>query len=131
MNRRASVAAGLAALVAAAVAAPPATSARAPSAAEGAAIRAKVRQVIPPQDRRAVRITVRVSTVDRRWALARVLPRPGRERQVRPTGVALVQRAGRWRLMALGTTGLGCAMPRRVAVDLLGRAGARRGCGGR
>jgi len=118
-----------AACTAAGVQAAPAAASRAPTRAEAVAIRAKALQVVPQQFRPAVRVTVRVSTVDRRYALARILPRRGRERLVQPAGVALGRRA-RWRVLAFGTTGLGCAMPRRVAVDLLGRA-ARRGCAAR
>lgn len=116
------LATALAGAAATALPALPADAARAPTRAEARLIRAKALQIVPDADRRRVTVTIRVSTVAPRWALARIRPRRGAV-----VGVVL-RRAPRWRVVAFGTRRLGCPMPRRVAVDLLGARQARRGC---
>jgi hypothetical protein len=126
--RAAALLAGLAVAVAAGTtAATEADAARKATPKEGAAIRALVRPSIPPQWKDKTVIKVRVSTVNSQYALATAGPRRGYESVVQGAMFTLTRRSGSWRVIDAGTTGLGCALPGKVARDLLGDL-ARDGC---
>jgi hypothetical protein len=104
-----------------------ADAARKATAKEGAAIRALITPSIPSQWKTKVAIKVRVSTVNTRYALATVGGRRGYEDVVQGAFFTLKRRSGVWKVLDSGSTGLGCALPARVARDLLGDL-ARDGC---
>ncbi|MEA2217679.1 MAG: hypothetical protein QOJ35_305 [Solirubrobacteraceae bacterium] len=119
MTRRlASVAAVLAALAAAASA----NASRAPTAAERAVIVRTVKSSALTAmvddanfDVRRIRIST-VPTPGLRYAAVKLVPRPG----VQADGAdgALRRKRGHWRLINLGTSSVGCILPRSVRRDL-------------
>jgi len=104
-----------------------ADAARKATAEEGAAIRALIRPSIPPQWKTKTVIKVRVSTVNSRYALATAGAKRGYEDVVQGALFTLRRRSGAWKVLDAGSTGMGCALPARVARDLLGDL-ARDGC---
>ena len=62
--------------------------------------------------------TVRVSTVNRRWAAVEIVADPGHTGQVQPDVASMYRtRSGRWIVHQPGNGG-GCGVPRRVKEDL-------------
>jgi hypothetical protein len=101
---------------------------RAPSPDERRAVTRAAAKEIPSSWRGRVALEIRVSTEDRRYALADYLPRPGYEAEVQPASAVLARSGQKW-VVVTGpiTDGIGCEIPLPVARDLLGPE-ARTGC---
>lgn len=114
-----------AAMAAAAVIAPAvADAARAPTPAERGAIAAIMRAQTPPAWRPISRVQARVSTRVKRFAIATVRPKPGHEHVVQSAYAFLSGRGAKWRLVDLGSSGVGCGrVPQRVRVELMHSVG--------
>lgn len=108
--------ASLLALLALLVAAPVALAARAPTTKERRAIAAAAKRSAETQGVRGqfkVR-RIRVSTVDRRWARASLLPTRAHRGDFDAASAVFRRRGGRWALRTLGTAGTGCVVPRKA-----------------
>jgi hypothetical protein len=104
-----------------------AEAARKATPKEGAAIRALITPSIPAHWKTKTVIKVRISTVNSQYALATAGGKRGYEDVVQGAFFTLKRRSGVWKVLDSGSTGLGCALPGKVARDLLGEL-ARDGC---
>jgi hypothetical protein len=84
-------------------------TARQPTRSEDTALLAAVRANTPPDWRAKSWVRTRVSTINSRWAGFRINPRSGYEGEVQGA-YGYAQRSGaRWRVVELGSSGVGCA----------------------
>jgi hypothetical protein len=92
-----------------AIGAAAAEAARQPTRSEDTALLAAVRSNIPPDWRAKSWVRTRVSSINSRWAGFRINPRSGYEGEVQGA-YGYAQRSGaRWRVVELGSSGVGCA----------------------
>ena len=79
--------------------------------------RSALTAMVPDRDYdvRRVRIST-VPTPGLRYAAVRLVPRPGVMRD--GADGALRRKRGHWRLINLGTSSVGCVLPRKVRADL-------------
>ena len=96
-----------------------AEAARQPTRSEDAALLPVVRASIPAGWRSTSWVRTRVSTIAPRWAAFKINPRSGYEGVVQ-TAYGYAQRTGlKWRVVELGTSGVGClGVPRSVRTEL-------------
>lgn len=94
-------------------------TARQPTRSEDAALLAAVRANIPAAWRSQSWVRTRVSTINPRWAAFKINPRSGYEAVVQ-SAYGYAQRSGpRWRVVELGTSGVGCSgVPASVRNEL-------------
>lgn len=107
--------------------------ARAPKPAERTGITAATRTAIPAADRGKFQVTgIRVSSRSSYWAKAVISPRPAYRTQFDAAYVILVRSAasGKWTLLDLGTSQVGCAIAPISVLNDLG-VGAECGSGDR
>ncbi len=95
-------------------------SARQPTRAEDSRLLPAARAYVPPAWRSKSWIRTRVSTLNPRWAAFKINPRAGYESVVQ-TAYGYARRTGvRWRVVAFGNSGVGCArVPGAVRSELM------------